>query len=204
MKNKDEIRQEICQLAKKISEKPADDLLLETARELYEKSIVLKHANDAAIQAISKEEEKVNTKAEETAKSETPSMVAEKKQVAIDLFSSATVSPVISSSSSIEKSIAKEPKEYKKNTNESVAEKLQHKKISDLKSSIGINEKFQFINQLFEGNMKEYNVAVDQINNLNTYAEAESYISNLQGVYKWNGDEAVTVNFLELVQRRFM
>jgi hypothetical protein len=198
MKHKDEIRQEIYELVKKISAKPSDDLLLETARELYEKSILLKHANDPVTQAISKEVEKVSTKIEETAKPETPSIVAEKKKVTIDLFSSETVSPpVVPSSSVVEKPVSKE---YKKNTNESVAEKLQHKKITDLKASIGINEKFQFINQLFEGNMKEYNVAVDQINSFNTYAEAESYISNLQGMYKWNGDES----FLELVRRRFM
>ena len=57
---------------------------------------------------------------------------------------------------------------------------------------------------LFIGIMEEYNVAVDQINSFNTHAEAESYISNLQGIYKWNRDEPAALNFLELVQRRFL
>jgi hypothetical protein len=113
-----------------------------------------------------------------------------------------------------EKPIApKEKKEHKKlsetksafggKKEESVAEKLQHNKITDLKASIGINEKFQFINELFEGNMKEYNVAVDQINSFSSHSEAESYISNLENVYKWQADNHIAEGFKELVERRF-
>lgn len=202
MKNKEDIRKEIFELAKKISETPSDDLLHESARELYEKSVLLKHTNDPEKQVIEKESQKTNIKAEEPTKTETRPV--EKTPVAIDLFSSEPVTPTTSTSSFSEKLAPKETKEPRKKTIESVAEKLQHKKITDLKTSIGINEKFQFINQLFEGNMKEYNVAVDQINSFNTHAEAEFYISNLQGIYKWNKDEPSTLNFLELVQRRFL
>ena len=98
------------------------------------------------------------------------------------------------------KETSKEP--AKKKTKESVAEKLLHNKITDLKAAIGINEKFQFINELFDGNMKEYTVAIDQINNFSSFSEAETYLANLKEMYKWDTENAVALNFEELVQRR--
>jgi len=193
MKTREDIRQEILNRIKKIPDKPSDDLLIETLRELYEKCILLKYADDS--------DKKTSIRAEAPA---AEPVVAEKKQATIDLFSSRTASQTESAQAIPEKSVTKENKEPLKKPNESVAEKIKQKKITDLKASIGINEKFQFINQLFEGNMKEYTVAVDQINSFSNHEEAMSYITNLQGIYKWNADEPITVNFLELVQRRFL
>ena len=102
-----------------------------------------------------------------------------------------------------EKPAVKERKGPKKTADETMAEKLQHKRIADLKAAIGINEKFQFINELFEGNMKEYNCAVDQVNSFSSHAEAESYIANLKDVYKWQPDNHIAESFMELVERRF-
>ncbi|MEK6614782.1 MAG: hypothetical protein AABZ32_01525 [Bacteroidota bacterium] len=203
MKNKREIKKEIYELAKKISEAHSDDDLLAIARELHEKSVLLKHSSAAEPQVVVKPEEQIIGIAEESIKPDSHSVIAEKKQVAIDLFSSETVYA--------ERSAPKELKEIKKKSDpdgkigagESVAEKLQHKKIADLKASIGINEKFQFINELFEGNMKEYNVAIDQINRFISHSEAVSYIANLQEVYKWKEDNLIATNFHELVKRRF-
>ena len=141
MKNKEEIKQEIYELAKKISEKPSDDLLLVISREIHEKSVLLKYAdNPAPIPLIiAKEEEKIIIKAEEPAKSEIQAFSTEKKQTTIDLFSSETISPVVPSPPVIEKIISRESKETKKNTTESVVEKLQHKKITKLYIRYHIN-----------------------------------------------------------------
>ncbi|MFI5163806.1 MAG: hypothetical protein ACHQHP_01005 [Bacteroidia bacterium] len=200
MKNKEEIKEEIYSLAKKISETTSEDSLFESARELYEKTILLKHHTPAIEPLVAvKQEEKTVVVTEESIKPE-PQPV---KQVAIDLFSTETVQAE-TSSVLVEKPAPKELKEQKRKIQESVSEKLQHKKISDLKAAIGINEKFQFINELFEGNMKEYNVAIDQINNFSSHPEAESYLANLREVYKWNEENPIAANFLELVERRFL
>ncbi|TAL58690.1 MAG: hypothetical protein EPN85_10945 [Bacteroidetes bacterium] len=207
MKNKDEIKQEIYELAQKISGTSSDSFLLEAAREIYEKAVLLKHADENPSPATAKKEEQIISAPEEYIKPEIlPKDPSEQsvKQTTIDLFSSETAqtkAPPLPPSP--EKPAPKERKESKKKTTESVAEKLQHNKITDLKASIGINEKFQFINELFEGNMKEYNVAVDQINSFVSYSEAESYISNLEEIYKWQADNQIAENFKELVQRRF-
>ncbi len=200
MKTKDEIKHEIYELAQKISKASSDKFLTETARDIYEKVVLLKHAPDEEHQVIAKQEEKIVVISEEPVKIE-PQPI---KQAAIDLFSAEPVPTEATPPPQLpEKPAPKERKEPKKKVDESVAEKLQYKKITDLKASIGINEKFQFINELFEGNMKEYNCAVDQINSFASHAEAESYIGNLENVYKWQADNHVAENFKELVQRRF-
>jgi hypothetical protein len=207
MKNKEEIKQDIYKLAKKISETNSEDALLEFSRELFEKSVLLKHMDD-----ISQVSPKIESQKDEPLILEEKSIKPEpskkdtlSREPAIDLFSSEPIPVEISPEpiSIPEKPFAKEPKPAKKEPDESVGEKLQHKKITDLKTSIGINEKFQFINELFDGNMKEYSIAVDQINNFPSFEEAGSYIANLEEVYKWQPDNRIAENFKELVQRRF-
>lgn len=203
MKNKEEIKKDIYELAKKISQLSSDDVLLQSARELYEKAILLNYISNTAAQEIKQEKHII---AELSTKSEPTPTHTEKKQSTpvigrgtVDLFSS----DVVNTGPSIEKSPVKVTEPAKKKSEESVAEKLQHKKITDLKASIGINERFQFINELFEGNMKEYTVAIDQINSFSSLSEADSYITKLEEVYKWPSDNQIMVNFKELVERRF-
>lgn len=97
----------------------------------------------------------------------------------------------------------KSPPPASKSADESVSGKLRGSHVDDLKAVIGINEKFQFINELFDGNMKEYNVALDQLNNVNSSADADAYLDNLGAMYNWNQEDPVASNFKELVQRRF-
>lgn len=232
MKTKDEIKLEIFELAQNISRASSEKFLLETAREIYELAALLKHAPKDEAPAVVKSEEKPPVVAEEAAKPEAqPIKQATIDLFSSEVSETTTPSGATSGSPergeqtpaalplkgttegreqgsgggqpAAEKPVQKEKKEPKQKTAESVAEKLQHNKITDLKSSIGINEKFQFINELFEGNMKEYNVAVDQINSFSSHSQAESYISNLETVYKWKPDNQIADNFKELVERRF-
>jgi hypothetical protein len=69
--------------------------------------------------------------------------------------------------------------------------------------SIGINDKFRFINELFAQNSSEYNIALEQINNLNTWNEAEIYLNSLKNVYEWDAKEESVVQFYLLVKKRF-
>lgn len=146
-----------------------------------------------AIQEI-KEEPKPQVKEEKPV----TEPVKPQKQGEIDLFGEIPVTP---------KSEVK-PKEKEKQKpaaeDKSLARKLQKKPIADLKAAIGINEKFQFINELFEGNMTEYNIALNQLNLCSSHAEAEVYLSTLRELYKWDKDSETVVMFSELVERRFL
>jgi hypothetical protein len=88
----------------------------------------------------------------------------------------------------------------------SVGTKLKKKPIKDLKAAIGINEKFIFLNELFEGNSEEYNSSIDVINGCVSFAEADELLKNgAAAKYKWNlKNKYVRNDFFELVQRRFL
>jgi len=89
-------------------------------------------------------------------------------------------------------------------TNTELQEKLALDPIKDLKTAIGINDKFQFIASLFNGDEKAFEQAVKSINGFKIYAEAQFWIkSNLRGQYKWDDTAEVVKAFDLLVKRRF-
>src|ERR1017187_6468151 len=94
MKNKEEIKQEIYKLAKKFSETNSEDALLELARELHEKSILLKHTDNifqTSPEIESTKEEKIIIE-EKSIKPEPPKKEILSKESSIDLFSSESIS----------------------------------------------------------------------------------------------------------------
>ncbi len=89
-------------------------------------------------------------------------------------------------------------------TNTELQEKLALEPIKDLKSAIGINDKFQFIEILFGGDEKAFEQAIKTINGFKIYAEAQFWIkSNLREQNNWEETAAVVKAFDLLVRRRF-
>lgn len=75
--------------------------------------------------------------------------------------------------------------------------------LKDVRGFIGFNEKIMYLRQLFGGDAAAYDESLNQINAMNSFAEAEAFLSVLAGEYKWNKDhEAVTIFHLT-VKRRF-
>ena len=84
-----------------------------------------------------------------------------------------------------------------------VADKLSRQPIKDLKSAIGLNQKFLFMNDLFEGENELFNNAINKINSFNSLPEAIAFIdSNLSSA--WDKENSSVLNFMDLVERRFM
>ena len=75
MKNKEEIKKEIYELVRKLSETHSEDVLLEAARELYEKSILLKHSSNPKPEIIIKQAEQTAIVIEESIKPEPPPVI---------------------------------------------------------------------------------------------------------------------------------
>ena len=71
------------------------------------------------------------------------------------------------------------------------------------KVSININDKFRFINELFEGNATEYNIAVEQINSVSTLIELNNYLKGLTSIYEWKEDNEVVKNLYAIAHKRF-
>lgn len=84
---------------------------------------------------------------------------------------------------------------------ESLAHKLEHNPISDLKRAISLNQRFQFSKELFKGNNQDYEMAIDKLNTAER-EEALKHLNTLRSRYAWNDDSAVTNDFVNLVERR--
>jgi len=85
-----------------------------------------------------------------------------------------------------------------------IGSQLHHNQIRDLKSSIGINEKFQFINDLFKGNMQDYTLAITQLNQFNNFEEALEYIDILKFKYTWDINSDAHHKLMDFVRRRYL
>lgn len=75
--------------------------------------------------------------------------------------------------------------------------------IKDIKSAIGINEKFQFINQLFNGDAKKYNAIIEEINASHTAEIAMNHIREISDSNNWESHPVSAKVFLEIIERRF-
>lgn len=84
-----------------------------------------------------------------------------------------------------------------------VVSKIQKPKLDNLNSAIGLNDKFQFANELFEGSMPEYNIAIHQLNTAGTIESAMEYVESLQLLYNWDFENETVKRLLDLVDRRY-
>lgn len=93
----------------------------------------------------------------------------------------------------------------KKKEEKSLADKFSSMPVGDLKKSIGINERFKFINELFESSTAEYNRFIEKLNACSSADEAfrlmeEEYASRLG----WNKEEETYQSLTALIGRKFL
>ncbi len=188
MLNKAHIKTEIAEIAEKInlaaSNVPDLNNLQSLLYELNEKIVLLKYLESPL-------EEKPSDSAEQQIPPEIFPDVQQqtKKEKLTDLFGN---------------EIPLHEKISKSKDDQSPANPLKKERTGDLKVAIGINEKYRFINELFDGSDNEYNIALNQINSFFSKIEADNYLANLKDVYKWSNENGTTAMFAELVYRRFL
>ena len=85
-----------------------------------------------------------------------------------------------------------------------VATQASQNPISNIKSSIGINEKFAYLKDLFKNNMAEYNESLDKLNNFENYGEAEDFFQELKSKYSWDPESKSFQGLAELLNRRYL
>jgi hypothetical protein len=77
-------------------------------------------------------------------------------------------------------------------------------KIENIKNYITINQRFMFINDLFNSNAAEFNAAVDELENKRTFEEALAFLKKNYGdKYGWDMDSETLVEFLDVVSKRY-
>lgn len=85
---------------------------------------------------------------------------------------------------------------------QTVASKLKAQPVNDLKKAIGLNQKFRFINELFGGEIEKYEQAILQLNNAESKVKALERIAVLQKELEWDEASKTTLQMYELIERR--
>lgn len=85
-----------------------------------------------------------------------------------------------------------------------VAHLLQETPVKDLRRAIGINDKFVFLAELFNGDEATYERSIKTINNFHVLQEAEYWMNReLKLRLGWNDTAETVQHFYQLVRRRF-
>lgn len=86
-----------------------------------------------------------------------------------------------------------------KRKGDDLTSRLQNKPIRNLRDSIGLNEKFLFIRELFDNNPETYNKCIDFLNNASSYQEALDY---LKRNFDWDEETDASEKLFNLVKRK--
>lgn len=109
---------------------------------------------------------------------------------------------IIEENTGIEHKIEEKGVEQKFESSSRIIEEVRN--TSTLKPlSIGINDKFRFINELFAQNAPEYSVAIEQINSMYSITEANNYLNSIKNVYQWQENNETVKQFSALVKKRY-
>ncbi|GAB5538539.1 MAG: hypothetical protein Salg2KO_06420 [Salibacteraceae bacterium] len=85
-----------------------------------------------------------------------------------------------------------------------LGDKVSRQKLNDIKRGIGINERFLFANELFNGDMGAFTKAVDELNHVDSEGDANRLLDENLGVrYQWDSEDETVIAFRSLVSRRF-
>ena len=84
---------------------------------------------------------------------------------------------------------------------EDVLEILKTKPLSSLDEAIGVNDKFLFIREIFDGKTESYNQAIEKLESVGSLSDAMAVIMSYTG--ENTGNEAVK-QLLDIIKRKFL
>jgi hypothetical protein len=114
-----------------------------------------------------------------------------------DLFSGTIVSTARKTDKTVVEKLSEE------NQAETIADKIGSHKITGLKQAIGINEKFFFINELFQGNMKEYSETLNALDQVEEIQATKDFLENLCRKNSWDTEGNAVRKLYEFIERKF-
>ena len=86
----------------------------------------------------------------------------------------------------------------------SIGSQMQKKHISNLKDAIGINEKFNFIHELFDAVLNDYNEAIEKLNGFDELESAMGFFNELKEKYKWDENKNSFILLKNFIERKFI
>ena len=186
----------------------------EIVEEKKEEIVVEEKVEEVVLQV---EEEKEEEK-EETVEIAELEMVFEEPKVVVEEPKVEVEEPVAPKTSSVldylHNNIMKdnEPKQAKKEeyttldlfkSQPSIADAFENKNRSDLRTAIGVSEKFMFINDLFSGDLKAYTNFINMLNDATSVELSMTVIEENRIKRKWIKESMAYTTLENLVQKRF-
>ncbi len=85
----------------------------------------------------------------------------------------------------------------------SVADKLQKQEALPLQQMIGVNDKFYFVNALFEGDVAAYQSMLKTLTHCKSRTEEQAQLTSLSASYAWEKDNPAMEKLLEVLDKRW-
>lgn len=76
-------------------------------------------------------------------------------------------------------------------------------KLPELRSLIGINDKFTFINDLFEKDMRNYNEFISTLNKIDDLGHAQAFVQQNATLHQWDKESMAVQLFMSVFKRRY-
>ena len=86
---------------------------------------------------------------------------------------------------------------------ETVADRLQKNNLESIKSAIGINEKFFFLNELFSGDLQTYNDNIEKLDSKNSLEEASLFLVELSEQFNWENESEAVEQITQMLNNKF-
>jgi len=93
---------------------------------------------------------------------------------------------------------------YSEGEQPTIADKINKEGVNELREAIGINEKFLFINELFNGDLGRYNKVIDELDELSTIEGVNTYVLELKIQSQWADDNIALIKLTDLLNRKFV
>ncbi len=88
-----------------------------------------------------------------------------------------------------------------KGEKQDITARLQSKPIKNIRSSLGINDRFKLINELFQGDKDSFENTIGILDDADNFNEAFSYINSS---FEWDMEDEAVQMLLDLVRRKFI
>ena len=90
---------------------------------------------------------------------------------------------------------------FREKAETSLNDKMEKAKLTDLRKAFTLNDRFRFCRELFGGDEQQMNRVISELNETASYGQALVLLKN---VTDWDFENDSVIDFLKLVERRFL
>lgn len=94
--------------------------------------------------------------------------------------------------------------QFEKVHNASLGDRLGAGKLNTLKGAIGLNDKLQFISELFNGDSEAFNTSIDTLDKQDSNENARKLLSQIASKQSWDEENPLVEEFARLIERRYV